>query len=328
MSLTSRLDGFQQRHHAAGFPLAVIYKFTDDQGGFLAALVAYYGFLSLFPLLLLLVTVLGFVLGGDPQAQQQVLTSTLSQFPIIGDQIRQNVGGLHGSGAGLVVGILGSLYGGIGVAQAAQNAMNVLWSVPRNSRPNPVKGRLRSLVAVLVLGSGFVLTTVLSGLFAGGGAFGAELGHAARAVAIVVAVLGNAWLFVLAFRYLPAHRIPVRHVVPGALTAAVVWQALQAVGTYYVSTSLKHASQVYGLFGLVLGLLGWLYLAALLTVLCAEINVVRSRRLWPRALLTPFTDAVDLTRADEQTYAATAAAQRNKGFEQIDVTFDKNRPAG
>ena len=326
MSLTQALDGFQRRRPAAGFPLAVIYKYFDDQGPYLAALMAYYGFLSLFPLLLLLTTALGILLRDNVELQQQVLQSAARQIPVLGDDLVSSPRSLPG-GKALVIGVLGALYGGIGVAQAAQNAMNVLWSVPRNSRPNPIKGRLRSLVAVLVLGLGFVLTTVLSGLFSGGGAFGAELGHAARAVAITVAVLGNAWLFVLAFRYLPAHRIPVRHVVPGALAAAVTWQALQAVGTYYVGHSLKHASQVYGLFGLVLGLLGWLYLAALLTVLCAEINVVRSRRLWPRALLTPFTDAVELTRADERTYAATAAAQRNKGFEQIDVTFDKDRPA-
>ena len=142
MSVSEWLDGFQQRHPAAGFPLAVIYKFVDDQGAYLAALVTYYAFVSLFPLLLLLTTILGFILHGNPDLQKQIVNSTLSQFPVIGDQIGSPKG-LSGSGIGLVVGILGSLYGGLGVAQAAQNAMNVAWGVPRNERPNPLKARAR-----------------------------------------------------------------------------------------------------------------------------------------------------------------------------------------
>jgi len=322
MSLTAGLDRFQQAHPAAGFPLAVVYKFADDQGGYLAALMSYYGFLSLFPLMLLLVTLLGFVLQGDPQAQQRVLMSTLSQFPIVGDQIRNNVASLRGSGLGLTVGILGSLYGGVGVAQAGQNAMNVLWAVPRNRRPNPVKSRLRSLYAVLGLGTGVVLTTVLSGLFAAGSSFGRPLGAVATLLALSISVAGNTALFLLGFRFLTAQQVAFRHLVPGAVTAAVAWQALQAVGVFYVGNTLRNASQTYGLFGLVLGLLGWLYLGAFITVLAAELNVVRARRLWPRALLTPFTDDVTLTPADERNYASAARAQRSKGFETIDVSFN------
>jgi len=134
VSITERLDDLQRRHPAAGFPLAVLYKYFDDQGGSLAALIAYYAFLSLFPLLLLLSTILGIVLVGHPGLQDQVLHSALSQFPVIGDQLGQpkRVGG---GVVGLVVGILGALYGGLGVAQALQNAMNTAWVVPRNSRP-------------------------------------------------------------------------------------------------------------------------------------------------------------------------------------------------
>lgn len=323
MSLTQRLDAFQQRHRSAAFPLGVLYKFADDQGSYLAALIAYYGFLSLFPLLLLFVTILGYLLNGDAALQHQILSSALTQFPIIGNQLQQNVHSLHGSGAALAVGIVGSLYGGIGVAQAAQNAMNVMWAIPRNRRPNPIKSRLRSLVAVLVLGAGVVATTVLSGLFTGRGAFGHALGPTGTVLAVLLAFGGNALLFLSAFRFLTAQHIPFRHLVPGAVAAAVGWQLLQVVGTFYVGHSLRHASQVYGLFGLVLGLLGWLYVASLVTVLCAEVNVVRERQLWPRALLTPFTDNVLLTSADERTYSSSAKAQRTKGFEQIDVSFGR-----
>lgn len=324
MSAIARLDAYQQAHLRAGFPLAVIYKFVDDQGGYLAALIAYYGFLSLFPLLLLLVTILGFVLHGDPEAQQRILSSALSQFPIIGDQLRTNVTGLHGSKAGLATGLLGSMYGGIGVAQAGQNAMNAIWTVPRNRRPDPFRSRLKSLLAVVLLGGGIIGTTVLSGLAASAGGFGHDLGWVGWTLALLVSLVGNSLLFLAGFRMLTAHGVGFRDLVPGALAAAVAWQLLQTVGGYYVGHTLRHASQVYGLFGIVLGLIGFLYVAAVSTLLCAEVNVVRTRRLWPRALLTPFTDDVELTRADERSYEALATTQQAKGFENIDVSFDKD----
>ena len=321
MGVVERVDGYQRRHTWAAFPLAVVYKFVDDQGGYLAALIAYYGMLSLFPLLLLLVTLLGFALAGDPAAQEQVLRSTLHQFPIIGDQLRTNISGIHGSRAGLVIGVLGSVYGSIGVAQAGQHAMNTIWSVPRNRRPNPILSRLRSLVAVVLLGSGLVGTSVLSTLVASAGSLGADLGPLSRGLTLLVALAGNVLLFLAGFRMLTAAQVAFRALAPGAVSAAIGWQVLQAVGGYYVGNTLKHASQVYGLFGIVLGLVAFLYLAALVTLLCAELNVVRTRRLWPRALLTPFTDRVDLTSADERSYEALARTQQTKGFEDIEVSF-------
>lgn len=107
------VDEFQRRHAWVGLPLAVLYKFVDDQGTYLAALITYYGFVSLFPLLLLLVSVLGFVLHGNPGLQQHVLHSALRDFPIVGDQIGQNVHSLHGNAFALMVGIVVSLVGGL-----------------------------------------------------------------------------------------------------------------------------------------------------------------------------------------------------------------------
>jgi len=108
VSLTERLDSFQRRHRWAGFPIAVTYKFFDDQGSYLSALIAYYGLVSLFPLLLLLTSVLGFVLQGNAPLQEAILHSALSQFPVIGTQITAP-SGLRGSGGGLVVGALGAI---------------------------------------------------------------------------------------------------------------------------------------------------------------------------------------------------------------------------
>lgn len=315
--VSAMLDGFQRRHPQAGFPLAVLYKYFDDSGGYLAALIAYYGFVSLFPLLLLLSTILGFVLSGDPHLQQQILQSALSQFPVIGDQLGhpKSVGG---GPAGLIIGIVGSLYGGLGVAQAVQYAMNTAWMVPKNSRPNPFKARGRSLLLLGTAGLAIMGTTVLSALGAGNaGSLGALLKIGVLLASIVV----NAAVFVLAFRIATARDLSLRDVAPGALAAAIVWQLLQTFGVVYVGHVVKGASATNGVFALVLGLIAFLYLTGVAVVLCVEINVVRVDRLHPRSLLTPFTDEVVLTGGDRRAYTGQATAQRNKGFEDIDVDF-------
>jgi membrane protein len=125
VAVTERLDRFQRKHPWAAFPLAVAYKYFDDFGAYLAALLTYYGFVSLFPLLLLLSTVLGFVLSGDQRLQHEVLISAVHQFPVIGGDLAQPKH-LGGGSVGLVVGIAGSLYGGLGVAQAFQYASNTV----------------------------------------------------------------------------------------------------------------------------------------------------------------------------------------------------------
>jgi membrane protein len=318
------LDAFQRRHRWAGFPLAVLYKYADDQGGYLAALITYYGFLSLFPLLLLLVTILGFALHGDPALQAKLLDSALAQFPLFGSQLRESVHARAGSGLGLVVGILGTLYGCLGAAQATQNALNRAWAVPRNIRPNPVLSRLRSLLLVLV--TGVLVTTALSGLTTGAGAFGATVDTGLQIGAVGLAMLANIGLFMLAFRVLTARDVPTRHLRLGAVVAGIGWQLVQLLGTYFVSHALKGSREAYGVFGLVLGLIAWIYLLSLVTVLAVEINVVAQRHLWPRALLTPFTDDVRLTSADERTYTAYAESERHKGFETVDVGFDSAEP--
>jgi len=317
VGVADRLDTLQRRHPAVGFPLGVLYKYFDDQGGSLAALIAYYAFVSLFPLLLLLSTILGLVLAGHPTLRDQVLHSTLSQFPVIGPQLGQPKQ-IGGGIIGLVIGVLGALYGGLGVALAAQNAMNTAWTVPRNSRPNPFKARGRSLLLLGTVGLALLGTTVLSALGSGGGALGVGL----KVLVLVASVAVNAGAFILAFRIGTTRELTVRQVAPGAVAAAVVWQLLQSFGTVYVGHVVKSASATNGVFALVLGLLAFLYIAATAVVLCVEANVVRVDRLHPRALLTPFTDNVDLTAGDRKAYATQAQAQRSKGFENVDVTFD------
>ena len=304
-----------------GFPLAVAYKLFDDQGVYLAALITYYGFLSLFPLLLLLASVLGFVLDEDPELQNRILDSTLSQFPIIGEQLRDPQG-LQGNGAAAVIGAIVAIYGALGVAQALQNAMNVAWAVPRHRRPNPVAARGRSMLLVATAGLAVLATTTLSALAGALGAGDSAMSSPTSLAVTAGAVVVDATIFAAVFRIATAAPISLGAVLPGAFFASIVWQLLQLFGTAYVDGVVRDAGLAYGVFAIVLGLLAWIFLAALGVIVGIEIDVVRTKRLYPRALLTPFTDNVELTSADRRSYTDAAVAQRHKGFEQVVVSFD------
>jgi len=323
MGLTDDLDRWQRQHPVAGFPIAVVFKLFDDQGTYLAVLMTYYGFLSLFPMLLLLASILGFVLQNDAHLQQQILHSTLSQFPIIGDQLRQPQG-LHGSAVAVVIGGVTALYGALGVAQATQNAMNVAWAVPRNRRPNPLKVRLRSMVLIVTAGSAVLATTMLSAIGSSAHSFRGDISGGAALLATVAAFIVNIAVFIIGFRISTARKLSTRDALPGAIVAALIWQTLQLSGTAYFGHVVKNASATYGAFAVVLGLLAWLFLASLGIVLGAEINVVRVKKLYPRALLTPFTDDVDLTSGDRHAYTDAALAQRLKGFQIVEVSFEND----
>lgn len=321
MSAIDRVDQFQQRHTWASFPFAVFYKFFDDQGVYLAALITYYGFLSLFPILLLLSSILGFVLQNDPDLQHQILQTAVSQFPVIGKQLGDPQG-LQGSTPAVIVGALIALYGALGIAQALQNAMNVCWAVPRHLRPNPIRLRLRSMLLIASAGLVLIGTTVLSAIGRSADSYGVGMAGAGSLVLTLMSVMLNALVFVLALRISTAHPLNFRESLPGAIAAAVGWQLLQSFGTLFVGRVIRNSSDTYGVFALVLGLLGWILVAAIVVVISVEINVVWAKRLYPRALLTPFTDDVDLTPADQLAYTDSAVSMRFKGFQHINVTFD------
>jgi YihY family inner membrane protein len=323
MSIAERLDRFQRRHHWAGFPIAVLYKFLDDDGHFHAALVTYYGFLALFPMLLLLATVLGLVLSGNPELQQRLLDSALAEFPVIGPQL----GTPERLGGGVVpflVGGLVALYGALGLGQAIQHTMNTAWAVPRHSRPDPITARGRSLLLLCTLGLLVLASTLLSAVGTGAAASGV-FSAGLEVLVAVGSVLANAAVFVLGFRLTTARRLTVRQVLPGAVAAAVAWQLLQSFGGVYVARVVANASAVDAVFALVLGLMAFIYLAAVVLVTCVEVNVVRVDHLYPRALLTPFTDDVELTRGDERVYAESARAQRAVRHQRVDVSFQERQ---
>lgn len=322
MKWAERLDGLQKRRRSLAIPVATVYKFVDDQGIFLAALITYYGFLSLFPLLLLLTSVLGFVLQTQPDLQERMLDTALSQFPVIGAEAR-TPGGLRGSATAVIVGVLIAVYGASRVAIATQHMMNVCWAVPRHKRPDPISARIRGGVLIGIVMAGFVGSTVLSALSNSASAYGLNIGGLASGLLLAASLVMICALFALGMRTATTKSLTWRQVFPGAITASLGWQVMQSFGATYVGQVVNTTNDTYGVFALVLGLMAWLYVVAVIVVLSVEINVVLLKGLYPRALLAPFTENVELTNADEQSFDESAQATKAKEFQDVDVSFDK-----
>jgi YihY family inner membrane protein len=310
--IVGRLDETQRRVAPLSFAAGVFKKFSDDGGGQMAAQLTYSGFLSLFPLLLVLTTVLGYILSGHPGLQDRVLHSALVQFPIIGDQLGSNVSSLKGSVPALIVGVLGAMWGGLGVTKAAQEVVANVWMVPRRARPGFLP-RLGKAVAVLAtLGVGLAATSLAT-------AAGSQLvpiGWAGRVAAVGASTVVATVFFAFAFKLLMPVRIGWREALPGAATAAVGWQILLLFGTALVQHQLRGATQSYGFFGIVLGLLAWVALLSTVFVLSAEVNAVYAHRLWPRSLATP-----GLTPDDRRALTALARVEERAKGERVEVSF-------
>jgi membrane protein len=326
MGVASGIDRTQRRVPIIGVPLAVVYKYFDDQGNYLAAVLTFYAFLAIFPLMLLASSILGFVLQGYPEIEQAALESTLAQFPIIGTELGRPEG-LQGSVSAIVIGALGALYGALGLGLALQNVQSTAWAVPRNIRPHPVLTRVTSFFLLATAGTMILGISVLSAVVTETRLVGELSTHGwfhwlVRLVTVLF--LGTVLTILLRIAAAKAINHDIARAAPGGFTIAVLWQVLQDLGTAYV-TRVLNATENNGLiatFGLVLGLMLFLYVGSIMGVLGIEVNVVLAERLWPRALLTPFTDRVDLTDADRKAYAMYAQSQRHKGFETVSVRFD------
>jgi inner membrane protein YhjD len=289
-----RADRLQQRWAPAGFTVAALKKFGDDRGGNHCALISYYGFFALFPLLLAMVTILGYVLEGNPELQQRVVDSTFSRFPVIGDQLRQNVGSIKGNWFALVVGIGLALWAGLGATQAGQDAMNEVFGVPLLERKGYLVRQLRGLETLAVIGVIILATTAL-----GSGSTWVHAGGWLGRIGYVAAVLVVNGLSVFALINVLCHeRQRWRKVWSGAVVAAFGWTVLQFLGSWYVGRVVKNATQTYGVFATVIGLLTWIYLQARIFVLAAEVATVADGRFWPRALVREHPTDADVAVAD------------------------------
>jgi YihY family inner membrane protein len=311
-----RVDATQQRFTPTAFIFGVVKKYGDDNGGVLVSNLAYSAFLSLFPLLLVLVTILGLVASANLSIRTDVLNAVANQVPLIGKTLTENVQQLHrASVIGLIVGVIGLIWGASGLAQAGLFTMEQVWNLPGPARPGFVQRLGRAGLFLCLLGGGVIVTTGLASLttyLPNGLAFKVPLE--------VVTAAFNAGMYLGGFRALTPKGVPTGKLLPGAITGGIGWTILQVLGTYLVHHFL-HSDSVYGVFGIVLGLLAWITLAVEVTVYSAEINVVLARRLWPRSIVQP-----PLTEADRASMALQALQNQRRPEQHVEVTFD-DRPA-
>ncbi len=282
-----RADRLQRRWPALAFAIAVGKKFGDDKAGDLAALVAYYGFVAIFPLLLVLATVLQLVLRNDPALRQRLVSSALHAYPVIGPQLSSNVHALTSTGIALAIGLIGALLGARGVAVAIQDALGAVWAIPEERRPSFPWSAIRAVALVIVIGVGQIVVALLSG--AAGGLGHVVSGAAAEAGTIALSFVANVGVFLIVFKLAVTSEVSWRDLRLAAVLSAASWQVLLLLGGYIVGRLLHHSSALYGVFGVVLGLLAWLYLQAQITLYAVEAATVRAWRLWPRGLVPPPT---------------------------------------
>jgi YihY family inner membrane protein len=307
-----RIDAAQQRFGPAALVFGVMKKFGDDNAGNLVSNLAFSAFLCVFPLLLILITVLNIVLVHYPSLHRSLLNSTLREFPVVGNTLASNIHGLHRSSViGLVVGVLGLLWGSTGLAQSGLFSMSQVWNLPGPDRPNYFSRLGRSFGFLVVLGLGIVVTTGLASF----GTFGQHniaLGIVAEALAVAV----NVATYFGAFRVLTPKVVHGRQLVPGTILGGVLWTVLQAIGGYLIGHDLKNDSVTYGVFAAVLGLVAWIYLGSQIMIYAAELNTVLARRLWPRGMVQP-----PLTEADQRSLALQATQNQRRPEQEVSVRF-------
>lgn len=312
-----KLDAWQQQHRVPAFAFAVFKKFGDDQAGNLVALLTYYAFIATFPLLLAISGILGLVLKGNPSLQASIQTSALAEFPIIGTQLRSQIGlaSLGHSAPALILGLAGAILGGRGLANALQNTQNTLWNVPKVVRPGFPSNYLRAFGLLGLLGVGTVVTTAAASLVGAGHALGLT-GVPLKTVAFALSTVIGIGLFFAAFRIAAAKSVATRDLLPGAIVSSVVWQVLLSLAGIIISHDLKHAQAIAGFFGVVLGLLAWFGLQATAIVYAIEADVVRAHHLWPRSITQP-----PLTEADKKFLLETTAVEQRRPEQKITIEF-------
>ncbi|HEV7454928.1 MAG TPA: YihY/virulence factor BrkB family protein [Candidatus Saccharimonadales bacterium] len=309
-----KIDRWQQKHPVVALPYALFKKYGEDSGGFHAALLTYYGFLSLFPLLLVLVTILQLWFRNDTAFQQQISTSVGHFFPLLGDQLQHNIHGIRGAGIGLVIGILFTLYGARGAADAFRFAVDNMWQIPKNKRAGFPKNIMHSLAIMAAGTAGFGATVAIS-------AFSADLGRA-QWTKILANVLGFAIVtLVLGYtiRIATGGRLRLRYMLLGAGIAATLIQLLLSFGGILVAHQLHNLSAVYGTFAVVLGMLFWIYLLSQIVLLGVEVDTVRHFKLYPRSI----TGGTLQTEADRYAYRLYAKTEKYVPNETIKAKFKR-----
>ncbi|HMK11181.1 MAG TPA: YihY/virulence factor BrkB family protein [Acidimicrobiales bacterium] len=278
--VVEKVDAWQQKRTVPAFVVATWVKYRDDRGQQYAALLSYYGFISIFPLLLLFVSIVTLLLHDDPTLRDRIVTSLVGRLPVIGTQIQNNVDSLQVHGLLLLIGLATLLWAGLKVVRNAQNAFNEQWGVPYVQRQGVVRQSIRGLAALAVIGAAIVGATAVTSL----AAFG-DLPGLTRVTGALIAILLNVVFLGASFEILTEARLGIRVILPGALAGGIALWALQLVGGTYVERVIADASDIYGAFATVFGLLIWLALMARVALLANEVNAVLCRRAWPRTFV-------------------------------------------
>ncbi len=304
--IMDRIDGLQQRRAMFGFPYAVIKRYFEDHGAWIGSLVAYYAFFSLYPLIVVFVTLATWLLNDRPDLLQRVLEAMWSKFPfadagLTQDEIERYVAGLGGNSWILALSLLVTLWGGLGFARVLQDGVNTIWGVARFRRPRSLRRLAHSLSIVVLLGVGLIGTAIVAGVTLAadlpmGGVLLAAVANIALSVGVAVAV----------YRLTIATTVELRQLLPGAAIIAGATYILTLLGGLYVHNVVTRMSGLYGPFASTIGLLAYVSVLVQVFVLGTEVNVVRAKRLWPRSMTTTLTEA-DL-RAMQLTMSREALA--------------------
>ncbi len=313
--LVAKIDGWQQHNRVVGPAYGVVKKFSDDQANLLVVSLGWYGFLAIYPLLLVAVTVLGFV---GVSSLGSGLVKTLHQFPVIGSDFNPGQGGanLHGSVPGLIIGLVGLVYGAQGVTQTVQQAMSAVWNIPPSKRPGFGPRLARSLLGLTIIGGAFLINAVVTSIAVG---YGHNYGLRVPLIAALLII--NVGLYFAAFWVLTPKQIETTALGPGAILGGAGFTVLITVGAGLVQHQLRHSTATYGAFASVIGVVAFLLLLAKLSVYAAELNPVLARRLWPRALPT-----CEPTDTDNQILHDVTHQPPSRPDQRVGVGFDRHPP--
>ena len=318
-----RVDQIQRRYRLLSFPHAVFKRYGEDHGGWLGALISYYGFFSLFPLLVVFVTVATWALGSRPDLLHTVLQAVWSNVPFAASVLQQNVeqevGKLEGNTWVAVASLLVMLWGGVGVVRVLQDGVNTVWGVARYRRPGFFPKIARSAAILGLLGLGLVASGVVAGL-----TVTVEFPVAGLVLVAVVTVGLTSAITVVVYHLSIAAPVSNAEVAPGAIMMGLGTYGLTLIAGIYVQRVIARASGIYGPFATTIGLLAYVSLVVQLFVVATEVNVVRSKTLWPRSLTgralgEPDARAIDLTLQRERLLSRQQLTERGLPEAEIDA---------
>jgi YihY family inner membrane protein len=305
------IDRWQQRTRPAGFIVGVVKKYGDDRGGQLSSLIAFSAFLSFFPLMLVVVTLTALASQRYAAFAVRIKNSAVAEFPIVGPELVRNNFVLPGSGLGLLIGLVGLVWAGLGFAHALQYAFLEVWHVPHKARPSFLLRMARSASVYALLAIGVFASVVL-------GLLGSVVknSRAAGALGLLGAFLTSIGVYLAVFWLLSPRTTLLHELLPGAIVAAFGWQGLQVFATQVVGYQLRRSSELYGAIGASLGLISFLILSSQILLYSLEITVVHKDRLWPRSMLQP-----PLTASDMKLLRTLAKQEERRPEETITVSF-------